>query len=194
MPSFDSVLASFRAVWGMMTNRPRAVGDLDLTADGFWESFWAVVVALPPLFVGWAAFAKLAQIETGMPRLPLFLAAGAMDLAAWLVPLAGFVLVAGRAGLGDRLVHFVVASNWGSALLAWLVWPPQMIRLLAPQAGDGAISLEIALFLAALVLSWRLTNAALAKGATVASAVFVTMLAASFLVVFAIREVVYAGL
>ena len=190
MPPVERIFAYFNTVWGMMTNRPQAVADLDLTADGFWESFWAIVAALPPLFVGWAAYAKLAEMQTGMPRVTLFAAAGLMDIAAWVLPLAGFVLVAGRAGLGARMVHYVVSANWGSALLAWLTWPPQLLRLLMPEVGQAVVSFDIALFILSLVLSWRLTNAALAKGATVATTVYVAVLAASFAIVFLIQGLV----
>lgn len=193
MPAVERVMACFTAVWGMMTNKPHAVSDLDLSADGFWESFWAIAVALPPLFVGWAAFAKLTEAETGLSRMFLFLSAGTMDIVAWLLPLAGFVLIAGKADLGDRIVHYVVAANWGNALLAWLTWPPQLLRLLAPQTGSAITSVDTALFLAALVLYWRLTNAALAKGATVATAVFVAMLAASFVITFIISSLIFPG-
>lgn len=196
MPSFERILSCFAAVWGMMTTRPDAVDDLDLSADGFWESFWAIIVAAPPLFVGWAAFAKLAEPATGMSRTSLFGAAGIMDIGAWLLPLAGFVLVASRAGIGDRMVHYVVSANWGGALLSWLLWPPQLLRLFAPdteRVDTLASTLDILLFIAALALSWRLTNAALAKGPTVASTVFVAMLAASFAVVFTIQGFVFSA-
>lgn len=190
MPSVERIMAYFTAVWGMMTTRPRAVQDLDLSADGFWESFWAIAAALPPLFVGWAAYGKLMEMQTGMPRMTLFAAAGLMDLSAWILPLAGFVLVAGKAGIGDRMVHYVVSANWGSALLAWLTWPPQLLRLLMPESSSAVVSFDIALFVLSLVLTWRLTNAALSKGPTVATTVYVTVLAASFAIVFLIQGLV----
>ena len=85
MPSVERIMAYFTAVWGMMTTRPRAVQDLDLSADGFWESFWAIAAALPPLFVGWAAYGKLMEMQTGMPRMTLFAAAGLAMLVLMLV-------------------------------------------------------------------------------------------------------------
>lgn len=192
MPPIERVLTYFTAVWGMMTNRPRAVDNLDVSADGFWESFWAIVVAMPPTFVGWAAYAKLIQPDTGLSRVTLFLAAGTIDVIAWLVPLAGFVLVARKVGLGDRMVHYVVAANWGGALLAWLMWPPQLLRLLSDNLGTTIGSMEVFLFLASLVLTWRLTNAALGKGINVATAVFLAMFVASLLVLFTVQDVLLA--
>ena len=105
-----------------------------------------------------------------------------------MVPLAGLAAVAARVRLQDRFVHYVVASNWGSALVAWLMLPPALLRLAAPAQSDMVSAISLALFIASAVLTWRLTNVALGKGAAVASATFAGMFLAS-LAVFFILEV-----
>ncbi|MEP4419816.1 MAG: transporter, partial [Nitratireductor sp.] len=82
-------------------------------------------------------------------------------------------------GVGDRFVPYVVASNWGSALLIWLMLPATLVRLLAPGADELAALLSLAAFLVTMALSWRLTNAVIDRGAGLASAVFALMLALS---------------
>lgn len=53
MPSFEEIQFYFSAVWRSMTGQPEALNDLNTSADGFWHSFYAILVALPPLLIGW---------------------------------------------------------------------------------------------------------------------------------------------
>lgn len=193
MPSPETIFGYLNAVFRMITGRREALNQLDLSADGFWESFWAIIVALPPLCVSWASFAKSMQPEYAMAKGALFGVAAATDILGWILPAIAFVLLARRIGLADRMVHYIVASNWGSALFAWFMWPPAMIRLIFPDAQGTTGPLELVIFLAALVFSWRLTDAALQRGAAVTSAVFLAMLFATFATVFLVQAMLLPG-
>ena len=52
MPSTDDIYRQLTGVWQMMTGKPDGIRLLDLSADGFWNSFFAIVVAVPALIVG----------------------------------------------------------------------------------------------------------------------------------------------
>lgn len=163
---------------------------LDLSVDGFWNSFFAIVVALPPLVAGWVPMVNEAcgPDSTLGARTYYMVRLGIVDISAWVLPLALLAAVAGVAGIRDRYVHYVVASNWGSALFAWFMLPAALLNLFLPGADDIAALVTLGLFIACLVLAWRLTNAALAKGSAVASGVFAGMLVASFLTLLALQE------
>ena len=60
-------------------------------------------------------------------------------LSVWVLPLVGLALVAPRAGIGGRFVHYVVASNWASAIIAWLMLPAALIRLFLPSTNEFAV-------------------------------------------------------
>lgn len=181
---------SLLGAWRLMTGRADGLRLLDLSADGFWNSFFAMVVALPPLFVSWTSFAN--EMSPGpdlfaerlglMPRLAI------IDFCAWVVPLAGLAAVAKPAGIAGRFVHYVVASNWASAIIAWMMMPPALLRLIFPTAGDVASLISFALFLLSMVFSWRLTNATLNRGPAVATAVFAAMFVASVVVLLLLQS------
>ena len=116
-----------------------------------------------------------------------------VDLGAWVLPLGALALAARPAGIADRVVHYVVATNWGSALIVWLMLPSALLRLFAPAAQDLASAVSLLLFLASMVLSWRLTNAAIGKGAVIGSAVFAAMFIASLAVLLALQAVLGLG-
>jgi len=185
MPSGDQIQTYLAGAWRLMMGKPDGVRALDVSADGFWNSFFAILVAFPALSVSWAGLAAELSEEGLGSRYSILSRLAVIDVVAWVLPLLVLGLVARPAGILDRYPHFVVASNWASALLAWLMLPAGLLNLFAPAASDLNNAVSLVVFIAALVLTWRLTNAVLAKGAAIASAVFVGMVfAALFLIVF----------
>src|SRR4051794_6597194 len=185
MLSADETQASLTGAWRLMLGKADGLRLLDLSADGFWNSFFAIVVAAPAMIVGWVGTAN----EIGDPnafagRLGMLIRLATVDLGSWLLPLVVLALVASRAGIGDRFVHYVVASNWASAITAWMLLPSALIRLFLPSGNPVAELVWLVLVVLSLVLSWRMTNASIGKGAAVGSAVFAGMLVVSLAVLF----------
>lgn len=189
MPSADEIQQYLTGAWRMMLGKADGIKLLDISADGFWNSFYAMLIALPALVVGWVGFANdLSALGAGFDgRLSIVLRLATIDLAAWVVPLLVLAAVARPAGIADRFVHLVVASNWASALIAWIMLPPSLIGLVLPNAQPLEDMLSLAFFVAAMVLTWRVTNAALGKGAGVATAVFAGMFVVSLLTLFILQ-------
>jgi hypothetical protein len=174
MPPLELIHIQLTGAWRMMLGKADGLRMLDLSADGFWSSFFAIVIALPALFAGWVSIAnEMAVLDPdGAGRLSLILRLAIVDLSSWVMPLVALALLARPAGIGDRFVHYVVASNWATAIVVWIMLPPSILGL----------------FLVTLVLSWRLTNIAIGKGAAVATGVFVAMVAISLFVLFGMQD------
>ncbi len=189
MSSSDETWRGLTGAWRMMTGRADGLRMLDLSADGFWNSFAATIVALPPLFVGWSGFAADLAARPGyvssrlsvLPRLAL------IEYVVWLLPLLFLGFVARRVGIADRFVGYVVATNWGSALFAWMALPLLLLRITVPMSEDAGVRLSLAFFGLQLVLSWRLTNLAIGRGAAMGAAVFAAMLAVSIVLMLALQ-------
>jgi len=185
MLSVDETSSSLTGAWRLMLGKADGLRLLDLSADGFWNSFFAIVVAAPAMIVGWVGTAN----EIGDPnafagRLGMLIRLATVDLGSWLLPLVALALVASRAGIGDRFVHYVVASNWASAITAWMLLPSALIRLFLPSGNPVAELVWLVLVVLSLVLTWRMTNASIGKGAAVGTAVFAGMLVVSLAVLF----------
>lgn len=191
MPPVEDIQRHLLGAWRMMTGKRDGLRLLDISVDGFWNSFFAIVVALPALLVGWAPMAvELAGPDMRFAgRVLLMVRLAVVDVGAWVLPIAALAAVAGYAGIRDRFVHYVVASNWGSALFAWFMLPASLLRLVAPGAGDFATLISLAIFIVTLVLSWRLTDAAIDRGPGIATGVFAGMLLASILTLFALQDI-----
>jgi hypothetical protein len=187
--SSDEIQAALSGAWRLMLGKADGLRLLDLSADGFWNSFFAIVVALPAMIVSWVGIAnEIGDPDAVAARFGLVLRLGTIDVATWVLPLVGLAVIAPRAGIGTRFVHYVVASNWASAIVAWIMLPAALVRLFIPSAGQAAGLLSLALFILTMVMIWRMTNAAIGKGAAVGTAVFVGMFIGSLAVLFALQS------
>ena len=95
----DYVQAHLTAAWRIMvTAKGDALARMDITAEGFWRSFWSILLALPPMLLSWVAAAPDFLAGDGSLSLTV-LRLGIADLAAWIVPIAGLALVTLAIGL-----------------------------------------------------------------------------------------------
>lgn len=187
MPPVEDIQRQLLGAWRLMVGKAEGVKLLDLSADGFWNSFFAIAVALPALVAGWVGIAsELADAGAG-GRLSLLARLALVDLGAWLLPLVALAAAARPAGLADRFVAYVVASNWASAIIIWMMLPPTLLRMVLPAAGEAASLFSLALFVISLILSWRMTNAVIGRGPGVATGVFAGMFFASLIVLFTLQ-------
>lgn len=188
MLSADETYASLAGAWRLMFGKADGLRLLDLSADGFWNSFFAIIVAAPALIVGWVGIAnEIGDPDAFAGRLGMLIRLATVDLGSWVLPLVALALVAPRAGIGGRFVHYVVASNWTSAIIAWLMLPSALLRLFLPSSSEITSLVSLVLFALSMVLTWRMTNATIGKGAAVGTAVFVGMFIASLLVLFGLQ-------
>jgi hypothetical protein len=190
MPPADDIQRYLVGAWRLMTGRRDGLALLDFSADGFWNSFFAIVLALPPLFVDWAGWAKELGSDPLAPtsQFSYFLRLGVADLGAWILPLVGLAFVARLAGIRDRFVQYVVAVNWASAILSWLVLPSALLRMVVSSTSSLFLLVSFGLFGLSMVLTWRLTTIVIARGPAIGSAVFGGMFAASIFVLFALQS------
>ncbi|MBT1158410.1 transporter [Aminobacter anthyllidis] len=189
MLATDDIEQNLAGAWRLMLGKADGLRLLDLSADGFWNSFFAILVAVPALVVGWAGVSNDVALETATfaGRFGIVVRLAMVDMGAWVLPLIALALVAPRAGIGDRFVHYVVASNWTSAIIAWLMLPAALTRMLFPAAQNFITLLSLAVFGLSMVFTWRMTNATIGKGAAIGSAVFTGMFFISLLVLFSLQ-------
>ena len=130
MPSAEEIQQYLTGAWRMMLGKADGLRLLDLSADGFWNSFFAIVIALPALIVGWVGVANDlgAASRFRRPAVDRCLRLAMIDFARlgrcrwWRLPPSP-----SRPASPTASSHYVVASNWGSALIAWLMLPPPLL-------------------------------------------------------------------
>ncbi len=184
MPSSENIQIYLTGAGRMMMGKADGLRLLDLTADGFWNSFFAIVVALPALMVGWVGVANefsMMSADFGS-RFSIALRFAMIDLVVWVLPIVALAAIASPAGLADRFVHLVVASNWASALFIWVTVPVPLAGLILSLAPETRILLSFMLLAANLVVTWRVTHIAVARGPGVTTAIVGAMLLMSLVI------------
>jgi hypothetical protein len=107
--------------WAIMRGRAEGLTRLDLTLEGFWRSFAAIVLLAPFAVLALISQQRLAAAAGESP------VAGGLGLEAvallidWFAFPLVFAILARPLGLGGRYVPFIVARNWASVIIAAMV-------------------------------------------------------------------------
>lgn len=183
----NEIQSSLTGAWRLMLGKVDGLRLLDLSVDGFWNSFFAIVIAVPAMVVGWVGTANaIAAADPTANRFASMLKLATVDVGIWVLPLLALAAIAPRAGLSGRFVHYVVASNWASAIIAWLTLPAALLHLFLPVTDQASQLVSLSLFFLSQVFSWRMTTAAIGKGGAMGTAVFAGMFVTSLFVLFAL--------
>ncbi len=188
MPDVNEIRRSLAGAWRLMTGRADGLRLLDISADGFWNSFFAIPVALPALAIGWILAANGIAADAGGGRLSVVVTLAIVDLSVWVAPLIVFLVAAPQFGLSDRVAQLVVAYNWGEALMSWLAFPVALFLLTFDVGQETSDALMLLLFIALTILGWRLVTTALGRGAGVGSAVFAGLFVVSLVVLITLER------
>ncbi len=150
----------FTGVLRLMAGRRDGLQRLDISPDGFWSSFGAIVVALPPMALSWIEYEFVErEWPFGASTFSTYGAHALSDLTAWLLPLLILMLVAPRIGLRRKVGPIIVALNWTGALLAWALVPLWFLMIVTGGSGFAILLLFLA-SLATLFLTWRVVSLA----------------------------------
>ncbi|RIY02455.1 hypothetical protein D3218_03520 [Aureimonas flava] len=180
LPTLPEIGRYFTGAWRLMAGDRRGLDRLDLSADGFWRSFAALVVALPPTALSWLEFERVERAQAAASPVRALAAHALADLTAWLLPLLLVAMAARHIDFQKRIVPFVVAVNWGGALLTWAFSPFFLLLLLGGQSGlTQGLGLVIAL--ASIVLTVRLIAVATACDYALSIAIVTMMVFVSLL-------------
>jgi len=190
VPGLDDIIRFFSGALMLMAGRSDGLKRFDLSADGFWQSFSAMIVALPPVALSWVEFEG---VERAGPRADLGLiqvygAHAFADLLAWLLPIFILMISARHIGYSRKIVPLVVAINWGGALLAW-AFAPYWLILMTFGASEGTALLGLLVTLGSIALTVRLIFFAIGRDFAGAAAIAALMVVTSLLSYGAVMDV-----
>lgn len=177
MPGRDEIARSLIGAWRLFLDRSDAMRFFDVSVDGFWRSFGAILLILPAYIL--VLLADQARIPTEA------MAGGSFDATAFFANRAFWLLlnwvalpfllalVAGPLGFSRTYASYVVARNWCAVLT---VAPFGLIALLT-LAGllSNEIASVISLAIIVVVIRFDYLIARRALGADVGLAVAVVL-------------------
>ena len=155
---------------------------LDLSADGFWNSFLALPVCLPAFLVIWLSHTRwLAAAGSEASAGGAVLALALIEVVTWLATLALFLPLATLLDWRERVVPAVIAANWGSVLFAYVYAVPAALALTVG-LGPGTAFVSLVIMVGVFVAYWRLLAAALQRPAPAVAATFIATIALSYMI------------
>jgi hypothetical protein len=120
---------SLASALGIMRYEPSALEGFNLTIEGFWRSFAAVIAILPMSWVMMAS-AEQAAVALGSTQVHSRLYQSSLFVIAFVIvwPVVA-ALLARSFNLGNHYLRYMIAYNWLSVPLAGLVLIPDLLYL-----------------------------------------------------------------
>jgi hypothetical protein len=127
MISTGEVVRSIYGAWRLACRDPLGLQLLDTSEAGFWRSFYAALIALPPYAI-MTAFRLARDVPASEPA-RLFAIESIAYVIGWTIfPLAAFYLTR-MLGRAQHYTAYVVAYNWASVLQMALYLPVTMLSV-----------------------------------------------------------------
>jgi hypothetical protein len=175
IPTREEIGRALAAAWRLFLNDPRGMAGFDVSVNGFWRSFSAIVPMLPFYF---AAFIVERQVRLADPdqeaftNATFFAAKTIIVTIDWVAFPILLGLFARQLDIGRGYAGFIVARNWSSLLI---IIPDSALTI---AFGLGLLGQEIAGFISLaflfVILRYRFMIARVALGATVVFALGIT--------------------
>lgn len=182
----DDVLRSLRGSWRLMTEGAEALKELDLSRDGFWRSFAALVLTVPALIAILAAERQIAGLSNAgnMFDSPVLIARvlGAECLAIIAVP-ALLIGLAPNLTHSPRLTSFVIAWNWAGIVSASLMAVPATIFAIGWSPPGVATLQAIAFAVIVLRLRYCVARATFGAQSSIAPSILLASVIADYSVI-----------
>ena len=162
MPQIDEVLHYVKGLWLLVLGRKEGFGFLDITANGVWRSFAAILWCLPVMAVSWSAsrLFYLANMPDGTQvGLAFFVKLLIVDLATWILPLVLIAVLAKPLGYADLLAGIIVTTNWLSVPIFYVMALPIALRLVIPGSEGVTSLLSLVTLVTAFTAIYRLLKA-----------------------------------
>lgn len=164
MGFFANLPANLSGAWDVMNGRVEGLRKLDITIDGFWRSFGAVVLILPVAVI---AMASERVALSNMGHEGAALTGGYMVLrfiaviVDWLAFPAILALFARPMGIATHFVPYIVARNWAAVLIAGLFAVPHLFHALGILPTGMLSFILLGLFALAVWFSYIIVRTAL---------------------------------
>ncbi|MBT3790761.1 MAG: hypothetical protein HN725_09875 [Alphaproteobacteria bacterium] len=163
MPAWPEISSSLYGVWRLARRDPGGMNYLNLSVDGFWQSFFAALLAAPAyVIILLVQRASTAEEATWLPDISSYL----LGWICW--PLLALV-VTRMLNLSQNFIPYIIAYNWANVLHINFLLPIAIITHGGVMPDGMAVVLSLLATLAVLLYMWWVARVAL--GATTGVAI-----------------------
>lgn len=184
MADIAYIVRNLHGAWLALLGRPQGLALLDISERGFWLSFWAIVIALPALFLEWLSYGRELGALLPLSVESIMLKSAFVDFFAWLSPLAVFAALAKPLKISHRFAHYVIATNWASVIISYAIVLLLLADYLGPDFEGARIVVSLTFVVGSLVLLFLLTHLTVGADYHASALVFVATIIVSLIVVY----------
>lgn len=168
LPGLNEIAASLLGALRLLRRDPRGLANFNMTDEGFWRSFFAIVLVLPL-----SAFAAIMIREnTEVSAAAIASRTSVNLLLKWAAFTAVMLPFTRSLDLGHNYMRFITAYNWCSVIGAVCMMVPVLLLAMGMlDVGAVLITLAHVILLAMLAYFWFVTREALETSGLVAAAV-----------------------
>lgn len=178
MPSLPELRSAFEGALLLARGNPAGMARFDLTVEGFWRSFLAMVIAAPAYIL--LLVDQYSTSGVGAHIGVVVMVEALAYVVGWCAFPVAAILLTRLLGLGSRYVALVVAGNWCGLVQVLILGAAVLVAGLAPAAVRGLVGL--AALLAVLTYQWFVVRTALGTSSGIAAALVVVDVLLSMLV------------
>jgi hypothetical protein len=170
-PTADEVGRSLAGSLKLLNKDAEGIRHLEISYEGFWHSFAAILLTAPAFVVAVAEHRLRAGLppEAGLFSDPWLVAdeVGAA-LFCWIAFPLALIGVLRPLGLGHRYLGYVVAYNWSAVIAAFVLAVPQAMVVLGLVPASMALLFGFAFGIVIVHYRWFMTKVALGVSGGVA--------------------------
>lgn len=163
------ILHAKRALEGaidLLFARPKALAGFEFTIAGFWLSFAAIVLLVPPFVISTLSEARLGiglglWPEDAFPWGALFAARAVELVVDWVFFPVVMALLARPLGIAARYVPYMIVRNWASVVAAAIYAIPEVLFSFGVIGGDVWLAATLVAFLIVVYYRFQVARAAL---------------------------------
>lgn len=172
----NEIVHGLTGAWRIALRDPEARKHFDLSAQGLFHSFAALLLTLPILFFTTTALWKIGQ-ESQMLDIADFTTFVSVEIGGavlhWLFFLLAMIAVARHLGLTASFTPYVIVFNWGT-LTGWGLFAlPLVLHMAGIIAGPAAVTLTLPVFALFAWYRWQIAREVLGAPPSAALAILV---------------------
>ena len=180
----DEIVQSLTGAWKLFIDRPDAMHYFDVSIDGFWRSFAAILLVLPAYVILMIAERIVILSEPIVD--PVFGEAAFVTnnsfilILDWIALPIILALVAGPLGVGRNYASYIVARNWCAVLATAPFGVLAILSLIGLIPGGVASVLMLVALIVVIRYYYMITRRALGADVGLAIGIVIADLAISY--------------
>lgn len=172
----SEILHGITGAWRIVMRDPDAARHFNLSAEGFFRSFLALVFVLPIILFSTTSLWRMNQsVEAfaGVDFISFAMVQIGGEIFYWAVYLVTMVLVTRHLKLGASFGAYVVTFNWGELMTSSLMAAPPLLYSLGLFNGQIAVMLTLPVFGLIVWYRWQIARVVLGAPPSTAIAILV---------------------